>query len=68
MSFYTQEHTITSARGWKRPLFTSRRVYRTEKDIRKRISWLSREYGYENVVHMPKKGDASTELVYIRLY
>lgn len=68
MSYYTQEHTITSKRGWKQPLFTSNRVYRTMQDVKKRIAWLGREYGHENVVSMPKKGDPNTEVVYIRLY
>ena len=68
MSYYTLEHTITSKRGWKKPLFTSNRVYRTMMDVKKRISWLAREYGSENVVAMPKKGDPNTEVVYIRLY
>lgn len=68
MPFYTQEHTVTSKRGWKRPLYTSRRVYRTFDDAMRRVSWLSREYGAENVVSMPKKSDPSTQVVYVRLY
>lgn len=68
MSYYTQEHTITSERGWKRPLFTSKRVYRSLRDVRRRIAWLCREYGEENVIYKPKKGDPSTEEVYIRLF
>lgn len=67
MSYYTLEHTITSKRGWKRPLFTSNRVYRTLGEVRRRISWLSREYGEENVSYRPKKGDPNTEEVYIRI-
>ena len=68
MAYHTLEHTITSKRGWKRPLYSGSRVYRTMKDVKKRISWLAREYGEENVVAMPKKGDPTTEVVYIRLY
>jgi hypothetical protein len=54
-------------RGWKRPLWTGTRVYRTKNDIMKRISWLCRQYGDENIAHMPKKGDPTTEIIYIRL-
>ena len=55
-------------RGWKRPLYSGSRVYATKNAIKKRIRWLEGEYGAENVVHMPKKGDSSTEIVYIRLF
>lgn len=68
MSYHTQELTVTSKRGWKRPLYSGSRVYRTIEDVKRRIQWLAREYGQENVVHMEKKGDPSTEIVYIRLY
>ena len=68
MSYHTLEHTITSKRGWKRPLYSGNRVYRTFNDVLKRISYLSREYGDENVIHMRKKGDPTTEIVYIRVY
>lgn len=68
MSYYTQEHTITSGRGWKRPLYTSKRVYSTFEDVKRRISRLKREFGAENVVDMPKKGDPCTQVVYVRLY
>lgn len=65
--YHTEERTILSMRGWKRPLYTSTRVYRTEDDVRSRIRCLAREYGRDNVVHMPKKGDPCTELVYVRI-
>lgn len=68
MSYHTSEHKITSLRGWKRPLYSGTRVYRTIRDVKKRIRWLEGEYGEENVVHMPKRGDPTTEEVYIRLY
>lgn len=68
MSYHTLEHTITSKRGWKRPLYSGSRVYRSMRDVMKRISYLARQYGDENVVHMPKKGDPSTVEVYIRIY
>lgn len=68
MSYHTLEHTITSKRGWKRPLYSGSRVYRTMNDVKRRIEALAREYGRENVVSMPKKGDPTTEVVYIRLY
>lgn len=67
MSYHTLEHTITSKRGWKRPLYSGERVYRSLNDVKKRIAWLCREYGEENIAHMPKKGDPSTEEVYIRI-
>ena len=68
MSYHTLEHKITSLRGWKRPLYSGSRVYRTKMDVQKRIWWLEDEYGEENVVHMPKRDDPTTEEVYIRLY
>ena len=68
MPYYTQEHTSTSKRGWKQPLRSQRRTYPTIGDVKNRISRLTREYGSDNVVHMPKKGDPSTEVVYVRLY
>lgn len=67
MSYHTLEHKISSLRGWKRPLYSGTRVYRTKSDVMRRISWLQREYGDENVAHMPCKGDESTEIVYIRM-
>lgn len=68
MSYHTIEHRVTSMRGWKRPLYSGNRVYRTVHEVKRRIAYLAREYGEENVVHMPKKGDPTTEIVYIRLY
>ncbi len=67
MSYHTLEHKISSMRGWKRPLYSGTRVYRTKMDVMRRISWLQHEYGDENVAHMPCKGDPSTEIVYVRL-
>jgi len=67
MSYHTLEHKISSMRGWKRPLYSGTRVYRTKSDVMKRIRWLCNEYGDENVAHMPCKGDPSTEIVYVRL-
>lgn len=68
MPFHTIEHKVTSMRGWKRPLYSGTRVYRTKIDVKRRIKWLENEYGAENVVHETKKGDPSTEVVRIRLY
>lgn len=68
MPFHTIEHKISSMRGWKRPLYSGTRVYRTKVDIKRRIRWLENEYGTENVVHETKKDDPSTEIVYVRLY
>lgn len=68
MSYHTIEHKIVSSKSWKHPLYTGNRVYRTAKDIGNRLSWLRREYGYDNVAHMPCKGDPTTTIVYIRLY
>lgn len=67
MVYHTFEHVIDSMRGWKRPLYTYTRSYRSRNDVRRRISWLCREYGDENIAHMPQKGDPSTEMVYIRV-
>lgn len=67
MPFHTLEHRIDSMRSWKRPLYSGTRVYRTQSQVKSRIAFLEYEYGKENVAHMPCKGDASTEVVYIRL-
>lgn len=67
MAFYTLEHKVDSMRGWKRPLYTGRRVYPSLNAIKGRIRLLEREYGQENVVHMHQKGDLSTEVVYVRV-
>lgn len=67
MAFHTLEHKIDSLRGWKRPLYSGSRVYGTKSDVLKRIRWLEREYGHENVAHMTHKGDPSTEIVYVRI-
>lgn len=67
MPYHTLEHRISSMRGWKRPLYSGIRVYRTKNDVKRRISWLCNEYGDENIVHMPCKNDPTTEIVYIRL-
>ncbi len=67
MSYHTLEHTIDSMRGWKRPLWSGTRVYRTKNQINGRIAYLEYEYGSENIAHMPLKGDPSTEVIYIRI-
>lgn len=67
MPYHTLEHKISSMRGWKRPLYSGTRVYRTREAVRQRISWLCSEYGEENVAHMASKADPTTEIVYIRL-
>ena len=68
MSYHTLEITSRSNKGWKRPLYTGGRVYRTMGDVMRRIRELAREFGEDNVVHEPKSGDPTTEVVYIRLY
>ena len=67
MSYHTKEHVIARNASWKKPSFTRNRVYRTKNDAMRRISWLAREFGYENVVHEPSKNELNTEVVYIRL-
>lgn len=67
MAYHTLEHRIDSIRGWKRPLYSGTRVYRSMREVRKRIAWLCREYGDENIAHMPDRRDATTEIVYIRV-
>lgn len=67
MSYHTVEHKIDSMRGWKRPLYTGKRVYRSTREVKKRIGWLCREYGDENIVHMPDKCDSRTEIVFVRV-
>ena len=67
MPYFTQELTISSTSNWKQPISTDSRKYHTKNDFMRHLSWLSREYGNENVVHMPKKGDLNTGVVYIRL-
>ena len=67
MSYHTFENVIDSMRGWKRPLYSYTRVYRTKNGVLGRIRLLQMEYGDENIAHMPKKGDPTTEVVYIRI-
>lgn len=68
MPYYTLEHVITSKGGWKRPLFTRNRVYRSLEQVSSRIFRLRREYGAENVVCRTKIGDPNTKEVFIRLF
>lgn len=65
MSYHTDECIVHSMRGYKRPLYRYRRVYRSKDDVKKRISYLRREYGDDNVVSM--SGDRLTQIVYIRI-
>lgn len=67
MPFQTIERTVHSMRGYKNPLWTGSRVYKTKNGVKSRIKWLRNEFGYDNVVHMTKKGDPNTEIVYIRV-
>ena len=67
MAFRTYEKIIDSTRGWKRPLHSYTRYYKTFNDVRRRISYLVREYGSENVVHMPCKNENDAALVYVRV-
>ena len=67
MSYYTLESKVHSMRGCKRPLYTGRRVYRSAYEVKKRIKWLCNEYGADNIVHMPDKGDPNTEIVFVRV-
>ena len=68
MSYHTLELTSRSNKGWDHPMYTGGRVYRTMSGVMRRIRELSREFGEDNVVHEPKTGDPTTEVVYIRLY
>lgn len=67
MSYHTYEHVIDSIRGWKRPLYSYKRVYRTKNGALGRIRLLQMEYGDENIATMPDKNDPTTEIVYIRV-
>lgn len=67
MPYHTQEHVIDSKRGWKRPLYSYTRVYKTKNGVRWRIDSLKNEYGEENIANMPCKRDPTTEIVYIRI-
>jgi len=67
MSYQTIERTVSSMRGYKNPLWTGSRVYSTKNGVASRIKWLCNEFGRDNVVHMPKKDDLNTEIVYIRV-
>ena len=67
MAFRTYEKMIDSSRGYKRPLYSYTRSYRTFNDVRRRISQLIREYGEDNVIHMPCKDENDAALVYVRV-
>lgn len=47
MSYHTFENVIDSMRGWKRPLYSYTRVYRTKNGVLGRIRLLQMEYGDE---------------------
>ena len=67
MVFHTLEHIVDSMRGWKRPLYSYSRSYSTKYDVNRRIRWLIRTYGDENIAQMPVKDDPSTVEVYVRV-
>ena len=67
MSFFTEESKYKSFGSRFSPLYTGKRVYRSEYEVKKRIYWLQNEYGAENIWHEPKKGDPATTLVYVRI-
>ena len=66
-AYKTVEHKVNSMRGWKRPLYTGHRTYRSADEIKRRIGWLNREYGRDNVVPMVSKDDPLTTVVYVRV-
>ena len=67
MAYNTLERKVHSMRGYKNPLYTGRRVYRSHYEVKKRIKWLCNEYGADNIVHMPSKDDPNTEIVFVRV-
>lgn len=67
MAYYTLEHTIKSMSGCKRPLYSSRRVYRTLADVKKRIRQLCDEWGEDNVAQMTPKYEPDTTIVFVRI-
>ena len=67
MAYNAVEHIVESMRGWKRPLNSYRRRFGSKYGLNRRISYLRREYGDENVVVRPMKGDKGTVEVYVRV-
>lgn len=67
MAYHTSERIVHSMRGYNRPLYKYQRVYRNKDEVNRRISYLKREYGEDNVVSMPMCDDSTTEIVYIRI-
>ena len=67
MSYYTLEHTIKSMSGCKKPLYSSRRVYRTLGQVKERVRQLRNEWGEDNVLQMKPKYDDDTTVVFIRI-
>jgi len=67
MAFYTQERVVSSMRGYKKPLYSYRRVYGSLGEVKRRINHLVRDYGSENIVVEGLNGAPNTQVVYIRV-
>lgn len=67
MAFRIIEHTIKSVFGHKRPVETKSIDFCDRSRADRRVSWLRREYGFENIVFEPQKGNPALAVVYVRV-
>lgn len=67
MAFRIIEHTISSIRGCKKPLETKDMLFCDRNRAERRVSWLRREFGSENIAFSMLKGQPEAALVYVRV-
>lgn len=67
MAFRIIEHTISSFGGFKRPLETNVIEFCDKLRADRRVSWLRREFGAENIALRPVRGQLAVAEVFVRV-